>query len=183
MVPQRSCAAPQAQPSSLQRELAHLVDAGILRRRANGNRTYYSAEMESPIFGDLHGLLLRTAGLRDVLAERWSRSGNASKSPLSTARSRKDEHAASDVDLMVIGRVGLAELAPALKGAEEILLRPVNPSVYTANEIREKLVAGHHFLTSVMNREKLFVLGNADDLAAALEREAGSEAHDEQARA
>src|SRR4051794_35823932 len=55
-------------PSSLQREIVSLVRAGILRRREDGNRAYYKAETESPIFGDLHGLLLRTAGLRDVLA-------------------------------------------------------------------------------------------------------------------
>src|ERR1700736_5604123 len=55
-------------PSSLQRELANLVEAGILRRRSDGNRTYYGAETESPVFEDLYGLLLRTAGLKDVLA-------------------------------------------------------------------------------------------------------------------
>jgi hypothetical protein len=87
----------------------------------------------------------------------------------------------SDVDLMVIGRVGLAELAPALKGAEDKLLRPVNASIYTNDEVAEKLAAGHHFLTSVMSGEKLFVVGNADDLAAALKCEARSVAQDEQA--
>src|SRR3954454_15091934 len=55
-------------PSSLQRELANLVAAGILRRRDDGNRRYYSAQAESPIFTDLHGLLLKTAGLKDILA-------------------------------------------------------------------------------------------------------------------
>jgi DNA-binding transcriptional ArsR family regulator len=174
----------KVQPSSLQRELANLVDAGILRRRADGNRTYYSAEIESPIFGDLHGLLRRTAGLRDVLAEGLEPfSERIDVAFVYGSVARKDEHSASDVDLMVIGRVGLAELSPALKGAEEILLRPVNPSVYTANEVAEKLGAGHHFLTSVMSREKLFVLGNTYDLAAALERKARSEAHNEQAGA
>jgi predicted nucleotidyltransferase len=171
-------------PSSLQRELASLVKAGVLRRRRDGNRAYYSAETESPIFGDLHGLLLRTAGLRDVLAE--------SLEPLSRridvafvygSVARRDEHAASDVDLMVIGRVGLADLAPALKGAEGMLLRPVNPSVYTPAEVAEKLTAGHHFLTTVMRGEKLFVLGDEDDLAAVLEREARPGARDEQAGA
>src|SRR5271166_3024289 len=55
-------------PSSFQRELERLIAAGILRRRKDGNRTYYSAQIESPIFGDLHGIFLKTAGLKDVLA-------------------------------------------------------------------------------------------------------------------
>ena len=126
----------KVRPSSLQRELANLVDAAILRRRADGNRTYFSAEIESPIFGDLHGLLLKTAGLRDVLADalRPFRKRIAVAFVYGSI-ARNDEHPGSDVDLMVIGPVGLAELAPALKGVEEILLRPVNPSVYSVSEV------------------------------------------------
>jgi DNA-binding transcriptional ArsR family regulator len=171
----------KVKPSSLQRELARLVEAGILRRKADRNRVYYSAETESPVFNDLRGLLLRTAGLRDVLAARlepFKRSIDVAFVYGSVAR--KDEHAASDVDLMVIGRIGLAELAPALKDAEQTLLRPVNPSVYTANEAAKKLAAGHHFLTAVMSGEKLFVLGTKDDLATALECAARSDPHHEQ---
>jgi len=59
----------------------------------------------------------------------------------------------------------------------------VNPSVYTAAEVAKKLAARHHFVTTVMSGEKLFVLGNADDLAAVLEREARPDPHDEQAGA
>ena len=50
-------------PSSLH-EVVRLVGAGILRRREDGNRAYYAAETKSPIFGDLRGLLMRTAAQR-----------------------------------------------------------------------------------------------------------------------
>src|SRR5512135_3333903 len=119
-------------PSSLQREVVSLVGAGILRRREDGNRVYYSAETESPIFGDLHGLLLRTAGLKDVLVgilEPFR--DRIAVAFIYGSLARREENPASDIDLMIIGRVGLAELAPALKEAENKLLRPVNPSLYT----------------------------------------------------
>lgn len=171
-------------PSSLQRELAGLTEAGILRRRDDGNRVYYSAESESPIFSDLRGLFLRTVGLRDVLAE----SLKPLKDRIAVAfvygsLASGEERASSDVDLMIIGRVGLAELAPALKKAEKTLLRPVNPSIYTPEEIAEKLALGHHFLETVMGKEKLFVLGDKDDLAAATERKPSAGARHEQAGA
>lgn len=174
----------KVQPSSLQRELANLVGAGILRRREDGNRAYYSAETESPIFGDLRGLFLRTAGLKDVLAESLkSFRDRIAVAFVYGSLARREEGATSDVDLMVIGRVGLAELAPALEGAEKLLLRPVNPSIYTADEIAKKLASGHHFLGTVMRKEKLFVFGGEDDLAAATERKPRSAAHDQQAGA
>ena len=60
-----------------------------------------------------------------------------------------------------------------------MLLRPVNPAVYPAEEVAKKLAAGHHFLTSIMSGAKLFVLGGPDDLAAAVKRKARSGAQDE----
>ena len=170
-------------PSSLQRELARLVAAGILRRRTDGNRIYYRAEIESPVFRDLRGLLLRTAGLRDVLAESLMRFRNrVDVAFIYGSVARGDEHAASDVDLMIVGDIGLSELVPALKKAEDRLLRPVNPSIYTASELTEKLRAGHHFLRTVMGGAKLFIVGGEDDLAATLESQPRPAARDRQAR-
>jgi predicted nucleotidyltransferase len=171
-------------PSSLQRELAGLVDAQILRRRADGNRVYYRAEVDNPIFGDLRGLVLRTAGLTDVLAE--SLAGLRSRLAVAFVYgsvARGDESASSDVDLMVIGGVGLSELAPALKDAEARLLRSVNPAVYRAAEVVEKLRAGHHFLGTVLGGAKLFIVGGEEDLAAALGRAPRPAARHEPARA
>jgi predicted nucleotidyltransferase len=171
-------------PSSLQRELASLVDAGILRRRRDGNRTYYRAETGSPIFGELYGLLMKTAGVKEVLAAGLERFRDRIRAAFVYGSfARGTEQAASDIDLMVIGRVGLAELAPALKEAEDRLLRPVNPTAYTPEEFARKLDEGHHFLGAVMGAEKLFLVGDADDLDAALGRKPGPAAHDEPTRA
>jgi DNA-binding transcriptional ArsR family regulator len=170
-------------PSSLQRELANLIETGILRKREDGNRVYYSAETDSPIFDDLHGLLLRTAGVKDILAQKLERvQDSIDIAFVYGSVARKDDHPSSDVDLMVIGRIGLAELAPVLKEAEKVLLRPVNPAVYTAAEVAKKFAARHHFITSVLSGEKLFVLGGANDLAAALKRETRPNPHSEKAR-
>src|ERR1700689_460966 len=55
--------------SSLQRELQNLAAAGILKTHRQGRMVYYQANAGSPLFPDLHGLLLKTAGLVEVLAE------------------------------------------------------------------------------------------------------------------
>jgi predicted nucleotidyltransferase len=90
----------------------------------DGNRVYYRAEVDNPIFGDLRGLLLRTAGLKDVLAGCLARfRSRIDVAFVYGSVARGDESASSDVDLMVIGGVGLSELAPALKDAEARLLR------------------------------------------------------------
>src|SRR5208283_2252363 len=55
--------------SSLQRELRDLSEAGILKTHRRGHMVYYQANTDSPVFPDLRGLLLKTAGLVDVLAD------------------------------------------------------------------------------------------------------------------
>src|SRR5437870_5744088 len=57
------------QPSSLQRELANLVTAGILKANRQGRMVYFRADSECPIYPDLRGLLLKTAGLLEVLRD------------------------------------------------------------------------------------------------------------------
>ena len=56
-------------PSSLQRELEALTDAGILKSHRQGRMAYYQSNVDSPLYPDLRGLLLKTAGLTDVLAD------------------------------------------------------------------------------------------------------------------
>ncbi len=171
-------------PSSLQRELSSLVAADILRRTEDGNRTYYQANTESPIFPDLYGLFVKTAGVHDVI--RASVDGLANQIEVAFVYgsvARSEERSSSDIDLMVVGEIRLSDLAPRLKVAEVKLNRPVNPSVYPREEIAKKLAHGHHFLSTVMGGEKLFIVGTEDDLAAVIGGEQNQDARDEQERA
>ena len=69
-----------------------------------------------------------------------------------------------DIDVIAIGSLGLAELSPVLDKAEERLVRPVNANVYSPQEFASKLAAKNHFLRSVLDKEKLFVVGKPHDL-------------------
>src|SRR6266404_5627061 len=57
----------RVRPSSLQRELFTLTDAGILKSRRQGRMVFFQADTECPIYPELRGLLLKTSGLVDVL--------------------------------------------------------------------------------------------------------------------
>lgn len=70
----------------------------------------------------------------------------------------------SDIDVMVIGDVTLKELTPALKRAEIELGRQVNAVLYTVDEWKQRKAAGNPFVANVSKAEKVFVMGEADDL-------------------
>jgi hypothetical protein len=49
------------------RELAQLVEAGLVRRVPHGRQVYLSADPASPVFDELRRLLAENAGIADVL--------------------------------------------------------------------------------------------------------------------
>src|SRR5476649_56835 len=106
--------------SSLQRELQDLSDVRILKTHRQGRMVYYQANVDSPLFSDLRGLLLKTAGLVDVLVD-------ALKPLASKLRivfvygsiASGSEQSNSDIDLMVVGATSPMELALPLRSARE----------------------------------------------------------------
>lgn len=154
------------QPSSLQRELDSLVKAGILRHKKEGGRAYFQAEQSCPLFPELRAILLKTIGLVDVLREELSSLSSRIECAFvygSIAQSK--EVSQSDVDLMLIGKLKLADAVQHLRDAETRLGRQVNASVYSPREFSEQLKAKNHFILSVFEGEKLFVIGDEDVLA------------------
>ncbi len=160
--------------ATLQRELARLTKAEILLTRRDGNRAYYRANSDSPIFPELRSLLTKTAGLVDALREALTPFQNVVEVAFVYGSvARATEASESDVDLMIVGNATVKRLASAIRKVERRLGRPVNPSVYREVEFAKKLASGNHFLRNVLDREKLFVVGNQSDL----ERLAQGRAH------
>lgn len=155
----------RTRPSSLQREIAALAASGILEQRRDGRRNYFRAETRSPIFRDLRSIFEKTAGLIPTLQATLRPFGEkVSCSFVYGSVARREERATSDVDLMVIGQVGLAELSPALRKAEKQLGREINVTSYSVDEFRTKLARGDHFLSSIVKGRLQFVKGEAHDL-------------------
>ena len=151
--------------STLRQELRKLVRLDLVQSRRDSNRVYYRAKTESPLYPEIRNLVLKTSGLSDVL-----------KSALTDKRirvafvfgsiARGEEKAGSDVDLMVIGQLGLRGLSRLLSGIEEKIGREVNPHVLREEEFRKRIRAKEHFVSSVMESPKIFIIGSQRELEA-----------------
>lgn len=151
--------------SSLQRELQDLTGAGILNSYRQGRMAYYQPNVNSPLYPDLRGLLLKTVGLVDVLADALK--------PLRDqiwlafvygSMASGEESSNSDIDLMIVGSVSPTALALPLRRARETLGREINPTVYSQAEFVRKRIENNSFLARVMARPRLLVLGSEHDL-------------------
>ncbi len=154
-------------PSSLQREVAALVRTGILDGRREGTRAYIRANRRSPIFRELRSIFEKTQGIGPTLQRLLKPfERKITVSFIYGSLARAEEHTGSDIDLIIVGRVGLSELMPALREAEKRFGREVNVMNYSVVEFREKLLQGDHFLTTVMKKPKYFLMGRPNELEA-----------------
>ncbi len=151
--------------STLRQELRKLVRLELVQSRRDSNRLYYRAKTENPLYPEIRNLVLKTSGLSDVL-----------KSALKDKRIRVafvfgsiacgEERAGSDVDLMVIGQLGLRDLSRLLSGIEEKIGREVNPHVLREEEFQKRIRAKEHFVSNVMDTPKIFIIGSQRELEA-----------------
>ena len=152
--------------STLQRDLRRLTAVGILKSSRNGNRVYFQADDSCPIFPELRSLLLKTTGLVDALREELA--SVASRIEIAFVYgsvAAGTETAGSDIDLMIVGSVGLMDLVPLLDRATRKFRREVNPTIYTPAEFAQR-VRDSRFAKSVLGKPHLFVLGTGDGLEA-----------------
>ncbi|HOX06737.1 MAG TPA: nucleotidyltransferase domain-containing protein [Planctomycetota bacterium] len=157
--------------TNLSRELARLADLGVLTREEEGRQKYYRANPQCAVFSELRSMAVKTFGVGDILS--------AALAPLADhiraafiygSFARGEEQARSDVDVMIVGDATFGDVVEALHPVQEKLGREVNPTVYPEAEFREKLAAGHHFLTSVFSAPKIFLRGDERDLAGLAEK-------------
>ncbi len=83
--------------------------------RKDGNRIYYRANSRHPVHGDLCSLVLKTNGLAGVLRQALP-DKQVRLAFVFGSIARGETRAVSDVDLMVIGQVGLRRLTQLLLG-------------------------------------------------------------------
>ena len=77
---------------------------------------------------------------------------------------RQEERAESDIDLLIVGKVTPEDVIARLADVESSLARAVNPTVYSVAEFKTKVGSGNHFLNSVVRGEKVFLIGDQDEL-------------------
>lgn len=150
---------------AVQRQVNALVDAGIILRIKKGKQIYYQANSRSPVFNELKSIIMKTAGIGDIL--------KTALAPLAQqiqfafiygSIAHGTEKEGSDVDVLVVGDVTFSDIVAVLSPMQQTLGREINPTVYPPDEFRTKLTRNNHFIKSVMADDKIYLIGDDDEL-------------------
>jgi len=151
-------------PGTLHKELAKLAATGLLLRKTQGNQVRYQANQQCPVFPELAGLLRKTTGAAEMLA--------AALEPLAPplalifgSIARGTETSNSDIDLLIVGDIGFADVVRATHPAQAELGRDINPVVYSANELKRRVDEQDPFVLDLLANPKIFLTGTNHDLS------------------
>lgn len=168
---------------AVQREIRSLLAAGLIRGTVRGKQILYQAETNNPIFPELKSLIAKTFGVVGIIREAlMPLAERIEVAFVYGSVARQEERAESDVDLLIVGDVRFSEVVLALTPAQKSLARDINPTVYPAKEFRTKVARSNHFLTSVLEEKKLYVIGDENELARLAQKRMASRAQKQQAR-
>jgi predicted nucleotidyltransferase len=147
-----------------QRALRALADLGVLLAQREGNRVYYSPDPSCAILPELTAMVLKTAGLADVVREALDQVEGIHLAFIFGSMAKGAGDSKSDVDVLIVGDGSFADISAALLPAQERLGREITPTVYSGEEFQQRVAEKHHFLARVLSEAKIMLIGTPDDL-------------------
>ncbi len=149
---------------SIRQELKKLSRLDLVKSRRDGNRLYYRANTAHPLYPEITGLVTKTVGYIAILKEALS-DKTITVAFVFGSVAEGVEKSESDLDLVVIGDIGLRRLSTLLSGCEERIGRAINPHTYQANEFAKQAAKRGHFVSQLLTSSKVFIIGSEDEFA------------------
>ena len=147
---------------AIQQEAAKLEKLGLIEKRRDGNRLYYKANNSHPLYHVIKQMVYRTNGLIAVIS-RSLNTDNIEYAFIFGSFALNTEKPESDVDLFIVGNIGLREVSKLLKDTSKTIDREINPYVITFHELAKKIKNNDHFISSVLNSQKIFIKGDENE--------------------
>lgn len=149
------------------RELGRLQGSGLLSVSSIGNQHHYQANVSSPIYRELLGIVRKTFGLAGVLSEAvGTLDSHIIYAFVYGSMAKANDVQTSDIDLMLITNDNLAyaEVIEVFLPLEASLQRQINPTIYVLSDYLEKLEQNKSFLSRVMEQPKIWIKGSDNEI-------------------
>ena len=154
---------------AVQRELARLLEAGLIVMTQVGNQNHFQANRAAPIFDEIRGIILKTTGLAEPIRAALSQVLEPIKVALIYGSvAKRTDTASSDVDLLIVSeRLSLENAYAALAPAEQAISRKINITLLTPEEFQQRHTDNSPFLTKVLSGQHILLVGEVNGILAA----------------
>ncbi len=151
-------------PTNLSRELRKLEAQGIVSFVRLRNLKLCAADVHSPLFPELKGLVSKTMGPVGRLKAALGSVPLIRFAFIYGSLAAGREKSGSDIDLIIVGQVDLKALDSVLAKAEKDAGRTINYVLYRKSEFLAKRRLGDGFLSDVLRGKKIWLIGTDAEL-------------------
>jgi predicted nucleotidyltransferase/predicted transcriptional regulator with HTH domain len=148
-------------PSNLSKELSRLEREGLFRAEVSGRQKYFQLNRKYPLFNEVRSIIAKTIGAVPLLAESLKKIEGIEEAYLYGSFARNQQDAASDVDILVIGKPKSDTLAEIVQKLERQLGREINYTVLTRKELESRRGRKDAFLENVWHNKRVSLVGAA----------------------
>ncbi len=149
----------------VQRELENLTRAGVIVREERARQVYYRPDPKAPVFEELRAMVFKTFGVADVLRKALlPLAARILLAFIHGSVAREVDTARSDIDVIIVGGILLMEVAKPLARAGPRPRPQVSPTISPQAEIASRVRSRQHFIGRVLERPKIFLIGDEDAL-------------------
>ena len=147
---------------TVRQEANNLESIDLLSKREDGNRTYYKANKDHPLYEDIHKIVIKTSGLKEILKKELD-NPEIQFAFVFGSMANGTSNSESDIDLFIIGDLGLRIVSEMTINSSSTLGREINPHTSTLKEFKTRLSKGNHLVNQVYNGPKIMIIGIEDE--------------------
>jgi predicted nucleotidyltransferase len=163
---------------NIRKELLSLEKSSILTRETAGNQVYYSLNKNSPIFDEFKKIVFKTIGVEGFLKQVLANISQIQVAFIFGSFAREQEDSLSDIDLLIIGTPDEDVLIKEISSAEKELRREINFSIFAPEDVRKFLKNKDVFLEEVIEKSKIFIISDRNELGKIIGRRQSSKKED-----
>jgi predicted nucleotidyltransferase len=154
----------------VQHALERIEKTDLISREKNGNRVYYQAKRAHPAFNDLQQAFLKTDALAYFL--------NTALEPINEklqlafvfgSLAKGNATTESDIDLFLLGDIGLTEVSATMAEVTDRLKREFNPVIMSQTDYTERFRKQNRFAVELRETPEIWLKGTQDEFRAMAE--------------
>lgn len=150
--------------NAIRRELERMETRGMVSKEKRGNRLYYKFKKDYLFYPELLRLVAKTTGLGKALIRQRNRLGKVRYALLSGKFIRHRPHSDTDVDILIIGDLVMAEASRLISDYEQKMKREINYSVMTKDEFEFRKKRRDPFIFQVLLSDRVMLIGDEEEM-------------------
>jgi len=151
-----------ADSTNVSRELARLERDGFLRSETEGRQRYYSVNPGYPYLKPVFALLQGSVGIEPTLRHALQAVTGIESAWIYGSFAKNEADAASDIDVLILGRPDQRRLASEIRKAEKALRREINYTVLASQEMNRRLARRDALIADIWNGKRIELIGHGD---------------------